>query len=594
MIVNENSSTMYSLQGLNNHIFSKISEQYWLSLYSDEIKKAHNSGRLHIHDAQVIGAYCCGWNLKQILLEGFNGVPGKPSSNPPKHFSSALSQAVNFIFTLQGETAGAQAYSNFNTLLAPFVRHDNLSFKQVKQEIQQFIFNLNISTRVGFQAPFSNITLDLDITKVNFTNEPVIIGGEYQSTFYKDYNNEAMWINQAIVEVLNEGDSDGAMLSYPIVTFNVSEDFPWKNKLGQLILETTARYGSFYFANYINSDYTESDITSMCCRLSINRKEIEKHLSEYTGGLDENDYNETHQKGGGFFGAAPNTGSIGVVTLGLPAIMHDNLQNNGDWDEFLKSVKNYMNIAMISLMKKRKVIENYADKGLYPYLSHYLRDIKKRTGNYFSQHFSTICPNGMHEALIVFGIKEGLNCNEGFKKAKELLKFMNEYSIILQKENKVLVNIEQSPAESAGVKLCIKSKIDPLNNGYYTNSTWFPSNTDIDLIEQIEKQGELNIYYTGGSSMHTYTDVDLIPIKNNISKIIMYAFKNTKLPYMTISPVFTVCNNCGRMPGKHETCLKCGSDKVNIYERIVGYYRTHTNWNEGRLKESSKRRYLEI
>jgi len=594
MAIHENSSTMYSLQGLNNHIFSSVSEKYWLSLYSDEIKNAFDNGRIHIHDLQVLGAYCCGWSLKDIIIEGFGGVSGKPSSAPPKHFSTALNQANNFLFTLQGESAGAQAFSNFNTLLAPFVRRDNLTFNEVKQEIQQFIFNLNISTRVGFQAPFSNLTLDLDATKTTFAEDPAIVGGQMINENYGGFSKEATWINQAIVEVLGEGDKDGAMLSYPIVTFNVTENFPWHNKLGRTILETTAKYGSFYFANYINSDYTDSDITSMCCRLRIDRKEIEKHLGDYTGGLQEDDYAETHQKGGGFFGAAPNTGSIGVVTLGMPSIMHDIITNEGGWDDFLVSVKKYMDLAMETLMKKRKVVEDYAEKGLYPYLAHYLSDVKNRTGHYFTQHFSTICPNGVHEALIEYGLEEGILCDEGMHKAEELLKLMNEYTVILQKENHVLVNLEQSPAESASIKMCRKSGVDPLNNGYYTNSTWQPANADMDVFDQINMQGKLNEYYTGGSSMHTYTQNDLVPIKNDLNKLIVYAFTETKIPYMTISPVFSVCENCGRIAGKHNICPKCGTDHIETYERVVGYYRAHKNWNKGKLQESNNRSYLDI
>lgn len=1231
MAVHENSSTMYSLQGLNNHLFSSVSEKYWLSLYSDEIKKAYNSGRLHIHDLQSIAAYCSGWDLKSLLLEGFGGVAGKPSSKPPKHLSSALNQANNFIFTVQGEFAGAIAFSNFNTLLAPFVREDNLSYNQVKQEIQQFIYNLNISTRVGFQclsedteilsengwvgyndlkvgdkiltfnmsskqfeykfeyketqnvfkeqyegkmvhisdglfgyvdhlvtpnhrvvvydkkndeyvfenaenikqcendiyiplpipaisdptyddmkgvgfvnipkddirfvdysgivwcpttengtviarrngkcfitgnSPFSNLTLDLDSSKVKFADEPCIVGGEMKEYSYGDCNKEATWINQAVVEVLSEGDADGAMLSYPIVTFNVTKDFPWQNKLGKTVLDATSKYGSFYFcldenhivytetgrkmlkdvtvtdkildnnnnyigilniirnkkdeylkittkdnktiksslnhrfpvlntennlkyvikkaeelsisdklmrnmyeiqlengliidsdnihlfevcdnngneiqlkefenvtdfvsikrkrdlikikdisdflfiperhktaikmltkipsninsdiyellgellgdgyvkqkdghitltnadteildffsekikelfdynvtigkagkslkaktvhlhsvhikeflkycglemanykhknipsqmftetdnhigallrgifdtdgsiglsnggsaiiklvmknekiikdiqvllallninssrkhresdycptlyitgynnilnfykkvgfriirkqeilkkycktaietkqlnrpyvgckiiskdeiknpeyekyfykkyeendrkyfriletddeklyyfvnsvvvknnvsldiikiehvyeninliditvnnkehlfmidggvithnSNYINSDYSESDILSMCCRLSINKKDIQKHLGEYTGGLSQTEYEKTHQKGHGFFGAEANTGSIGVVTLNIPAIMYDAKEKGGDWDEFLTLVKYYMDLAIEVLMKKRKVVEEYMEKGLYPYARHYLREVKKRTGHYFTQHFSTICPNGIHEALYIYGFKDGIMCDDGLNKAIELLKFMNEYTVELQKEFKVLINLEQAPAESAGVKLCQKSGVDPFGNGYYTNSSWQPAESKIDLIDLIDMQGKLNVYYTGGSSMHTYTDSDLVPIANDLQKIIMYAFTETKIPYMTISPVFSVCHKCGRMAGKHHICPKCGSKKIEIYERIVGYYRPHTNWNKGRLKESEKRNYLKL
>ena len=776
MAVHENSSTMYSLQGLNNHIFSSVSEKYWLNQYSDEIKEAFNTGRIHIHDLQSISAYCAGWDLKALLTEGFGGVSGKPASAPPKHLSTALNQANNFIFTIQGELSGAVAFSNFNTLMAPFVRVDNLSYNQVKQEIQEFIFNLNISTRVGFQclsedteiltadgwktyneitvgdniltykindaiieenevqnvfkekydgdmiqikeqlltpnhrciaydtknkkekfiyasnlynylhgsdedikfidysytecienlqnlyedleyktkkdrhfiipgysestdfvrsvgkitakdvmkvpysgvvwcpttengtviarrngkcfitgnSPFSNLTLDLDTTKVKFAEEPAVVGGELMDFTYADVNKEATWINQAIVEVLGEGDKDGAMLSYPIVTFNVTDEFPWHNKLGRTIQETTAKYGCFYFANYISSDHADGDITSMCCRLKINRKDIEKHLGEYTGGLESKEYDKAHQKGHGFFGASPNTGSIGVGTLGIPAIMYDTLEAGGTWDDFLQKIKYYMDLIMESLMKKRKIIEHRANQGLYPYLAHYLRDVKKRTGHYFTQHFSTICTNGVHEALYIYGLKDGIICEEGISKAEDLLKFMNDYTIELQKEHKVLVNLEQAPAESASIKMLNKSGIDPLNNGYWTNSTWQPSDAQIDLVDLIQMQARLNVYYSGGSSMHTYTQSDIVPVAQDLHKIIMYAFTETKMPYMTISPVFSVCEKCGRLPGKHEICPKCGSNHVNIYERIVGYYRPHKNWNQGKLKESKKRNYLDI
>jgi len=555
---------------------------------------------------------CAGWDLKEVITKGFGGVPGKPSSAPPKHFSSALSQANNFIFTLQGETAGAQAFSNFNTLMAPFVFYDNLSYKQVKQAIQEFIFNLNISTRVGFQAPFSNLTLDLDPSKTNYADDYVIVGGEMQEKQYKDFKRQSEWINTAIIETMEAGDANGAMLSYPIITFNVTKDFPWDNKFGDLLLKTTAKYGSFYFANYINSDYSSSDVTSMCCRLRIDRTEVEKHAKSLQG-LESEEYETSHQKGGGFFGAAPKTGSIGVVTLGLPAIMHDAYQHEihtakiykldtdtteqlmeDVWVTFLDKVKYYMDLAIESLEKKRKVIEQKADLGLYPYLKVYLADIKKKTGQYFAQHFSTICPNGFHEALIEWGLKDGMMSKKGQDYAEKLLKFMTEYSIILQKENRCLLNIEQAPAESAGVKLCTKSGIDPLNNGYYTNSTWLPADKPKDTFEQINIQGKLNEYYSGGSSLHTYTDADLVPIYKDLKKIILYAFENTKLPYMTISPVFSVCENCGRIPGRHSVCPKCSSEKMQTFSRVVGYYRAESNFNEGRRKEAEERYFPKI
>lgn len=604
MAVHENSSTMFSLQGLNHHIFSTLSSEYWLSLYSDEIVKAHNTGRMHIHDLSSISGYCCGWDLLDLIKKGFTGVPGKPSCGPAKHFATILNQANNFIFTLQGESAGAQAFSNFNTLIAPFIYYDNLSYKEVKQEIQSFVFNLNISTRVGFQAPFSNITLDLDPSKTHLAENWVWIAGEMKDKQYKDFVKEAEMVNMAFLEVMCEGDSDGAMLSYPIITINVTKDFPWESEFGDKLLEATAKYGNFYFANFINSEFAESDIRSMCCRLRINNKEIQNHIS----GLESKEYEKTHQKGGGFFGAEPKTGSIGVVTLGLPAIMydahsktlvktteHDSLLELETWHKFLSDVKDYMNLAIESLNKKRKVIEDLAyRKKFYPYTRFYLADVKERTGEYFAQHFSTICINGFHEALLILGVNGGMTSPQGVEYAEELLKFMNEYSVELQKKHRILINIEQAPAESAGVKMCQKSKVDPLNNGYYTNSTWFPADTYVDLYDQIKIQGKLNEYYTGGSSLHTYTDSDLLPVYKELKNIILFAFTETKLPYMTISPVFSVCEKCGRIPGRYKVCPKCDSKNIETYSRIVGYYRAESQFNQGRKKEAEKRKFVNI
>lgn len=592
MATKENSSTAFSLQGLNKHMFSSMSESYWLELLSPEIKTAYNRGRIHVHDLDVLGPYCEGWDLKELMIEGFKGVEGKPSSSPAKHFMSALNQSVNFVFTLQGEAAGAQAFSNFNTILAPFVRNDLLSYSQLKQAVQQFVFDMNISTRVGFQAPFSNITLDLDVTQTPMANDLVIIGGVPQSQTYREFQSEADMISKAILEVMLEGDAAGATHAYPILTFNVTEDFPWESELGDKILLLAAKYGSPYFANFINAENTDaSSIRSMCCRLRLDSTEIQKFIqSEYSGGLDSEDYEHSHVKGGGFFGAAPKTGSIGVVTLGLPGIMHDMIKTgNKSWELFLDMVKEYMDLSMEALQKKRKQIELWADNGLYPYTKYYLRDIKQRTGHYFSQHFSTICPNGFHEALLVFGISEGMNSKEGQNYAIELIEYMKNYAIKLQTINRVLVNIEQSPAESAGVKLCRKSGVDPLKNGYYTNSTWFPADTNIDTFDQLTIQGEINKAYTGGSSVHSYTDTDLLPVYKSLKEYIIWAFTNTTIPYLTISPVYSICDKCGRIAGRHLKCPKCSSEKIYTQSRVVGYYRIENNFNDGRKKEALNR-----
>lgn len=595
MAVHENSSTSYSLQGLNQFIHESVISKKWLRLYSDEIKKAHDTGRMHIHDLGSLSAYCLGHDLGMLIEEGFTGVPEKTCSGPAKHFGVALGQCFNFLYTLQGESAGAQAFSNFNTLLAPFIHYDELTYKQVKQSMQEFIYNLNVPTRTGFQAPFTNLTLDLDVTKTDFADRPAIIGGKPMEKTYREFQKEAMMINQAMIEIMEEGDAHGAMFPYPIITFNVTKDFPWKAKFGESLLRLTAKYGSPYFANYINSEYAESDITSMCCRLRLDKREIKKYLTEYTGGLEKEDYEKTHQRGGGFFGAAANTGSLGVVTLNLAALMKDAKDKavGDNWNEFLAEVQRYMDLAMESLLKKRREVELSCEDNLYPYTKYYLRHVKERTGHYFTQHFNTIAINAMHEALVLYGIPEGMNSKDGQELAYHLLTFMNNYSVRLQEKHKVLVNIEQAPAESAGVKLCKKSGIDPLGNGYYTNSTWFPADSSIDIMEQIHAQGKLNEKYTGGSVVHIYTDADLVPVYKDLQKIIEYAFTHTKLPYLTISPVFSVCPKCGRVAGKHETCPKCGG-AAEVYSRVVGYYRPVSQFNEGKKKEFKKRRFTKI
>ena len=581
------------LKTYNHRIVSITKLDNHEDVYDVTVDVHHN----FLLSAGVFVHNCMGHSLSQLLEDGFTGVPGKVSAKPAKHFSTALGQANNFLFTLQGEAAGAQAFSNFNTLLAPFVAIDELSYKEVKQQIQEFIFNLNTDVRVGFQAPFTNITLDMDVTKCAYAEEGIIVGGVTDFTKkYKEFQKEATWISQAFIEVMEEGDSKGAMFSYPIITFNVTADFPWRNKLGESLLKLVAKYGTPYFANYINSEFAASDILSLCCRLKIDKKEIARHLTEYTGGLEGEDYEKTHQKGHGFFGASPNTGSIGVVTLNIPAIAHDAVTENNTeyWDIFYDKIKYYMDLATESLLKKRKFIEQQCEEGLYPYTRFYLRHVKARTGHYFTQHFNTICTNGIHEALIILGIKDGIEDNGGHNIAYEILRFMNQYTLDLQKKHHILVNLEQAPAESAGVKLCKKSGVDPLGNGYYTNSSWLPADSSMDIYDQIIHQGKLNEFYTGGSSMHTYTDVDLVPVYKDLEKLIVYTFTHTKLPYMTISPVYSVCDSCGRIAGKHKKCPKCGSGKIEVFERIVGYYRSHSNWNTGRSKESKKRKYLKI
>jgi ribonucleoside-triphosphate reductase len=597
MAVHENASTNFSIQGLHQYLFESVIKKKWLNLFGDEIKKAYDKGFVHLHDLGYLGCYCGGWDLKQLLTEGFCGVDEKLTSKPPKHFDVALMQALNFLFTLQGEFAGAQAFSNFNTLLAPFVAKDDLTYKQVKNEIRKFIFNLNVSTRVGFQAPFTNLTLDMDVTKTKLAEEPVIIGGEpdFEHT-YGEYQKEAQWINQAIVEVFDEGDKNRSGFSYPICTLCVTDSFPWDSKLGESILKLTVKYGNFYFSNYINSDFSESDIKSMCCRLRINKKQVSEFLdSQCSGGLDEEDYEKTHQKGHSYFGAAENTGSLFVGTINLVAIMNDVVMHHTDhvWQYFLDELKHYMDITAEASMIRRKVVENFCELGLYPYTKYWLRHVKERTGHYFSQHFSTICPNGFHEAMIVYGKEKGMDDPSSWKLAEEMLKFMKDYSIELQKRHHVLFNIEQSPAESAGVKLCQKSGISPNNENYYTNSTWFPADSETDLFDIIKVQSKLNEYYTGGSVLHIYEDSDMTNYYKDIKKIIVYTFSETRLPFLTISPVYSVCPTHGRIAGIVKNCPHCGKELIS-YSRVCGYYRPIKNMNEGRRRETMKRHYFKF
>ena len=613
MLERENSSMAFSLQGLHNAIFSSGSEQYWKKIMPKEAIKAHDSGRIHLHDMAYIAPYCCGWDLKGLLEDGFqNGMKNKTDSAPASHFGAALGQMCNFIYTLQGESAGAQSFSNVNTLLAPFVKKDGLTYKQVKQRVQEHMHNLNTPTRVGYQCPFSNYTFDLDVTKTSIAADPVIIGGKYQDTTYSEYQTEARMIAEAFVEVMVEGDANKALFPYPIVTFNVSKDFPWTSKLGKLIAQATVKYGPFYFANFINSELAESDVKSMCCRLRLDMNSVAKHVES---GLNNEDLDKTHQRGGGFFGADPLTGSIAVATMSMPAIAKDALDEidkeydltkasklTEDYktsllDEMKYSIKRYMDMCMQAINLRRKTIEQYMELGLYPYMRFYMRNIKARTGKYFSQHFNTIGHNGMHEALLVLGYKGGITSEEGFAIAKDLLKFMNEYTIELQKEYGVLVNLEQTPAESAGVKLCRKSGIDPEEKGYYTNSTWFPAEYKVDPIELIMKQADLNKYYTGGSALHIYTFENLSESEEMIGRFISKMFTATNLPYLSISPVFSICTNseCEEKysTGEHYTCPHCGS-KAIPYARIVGYYRPIENWNDGRKEEQKRRKGLEL
>ena len=559
--VNENSNMTYSIQGLNNYIASEISKNYWLNkVYPADIRNAHISGDIHIHDLNIISVYCVGWDLKDLLMEGFRGVKGKIESAPPKHFRTALGQIVNFMYTMQGEAAGAQAFSNFDTLLAPFVRYDNLTYEQVKQAMQEFIFNMNVPTRVGFQTPFTNITMDLTVPSY-YAEQPVIIGGELMEETYKDFQKEMDMLNKAFFRSMMEGDNSGRVFTFPIPTYNITKDFDWDNKNLDGLWEMTAKYGIPYFSNFINSDMSPEDARSMCCRLRIDNRELE-------------------YRGGGLFGSNPLTGSIGVVTINLPRIA----QKSSSKEEFFKQLEEKMTLAKESLEIKRKLLEDYTEKNLYPYTKFYLRDIKARFGVYWKNHFSTIGLIGMNEACLNF-LNSDVGSFRGKHFALEVMDFMRAKILEFQKETGNNYNLEATPGEGTSYRL---AKCDRNKYPYYTNSTQLPVNYTDDIFEVLDHQDDLQTKYTGGTVVHIFAGeriYDLNTVKNLVKKIC----NNYKLPYFTFSPTFSTCPNHGYVAGEHFTCPECGSD-CEVYSRVVGYIRPVNQWNKGKQKEFSDRK----
>lgn len=560
--VNENSNMDYSIQGLNNYIASEISKKYWLNkVYNSEIRNAHLSGDIHIHDLNIISVYCVGWDLKDLLIEGFTGVKGKVESAPAKHFRSALGQVVNFMYTMQGEAAGAQAFSNFDTLLAPFIYYDNLDYAQVKQAIQEFVFNMNVPTRVGFQTPFTNITMDLTVPSY-YADLAVIIGGEPQEKTYKEFQNEMNMLNKAFFEVMMEGDNSGRVFTFPIPTYNITKDFDWDNQELNGLWEMTAKYGIPYFSNFINSDMNPEDARSMCCRLRIDNRELE-------------------YRGGGLFGSNPLTGSVGVVTINLPKIA-TSAKNKA---EFFEILADKMDIAKESLEIKRKILEDYTDKNLYPYTKFYLRDIKSRYGVYWKNHFSTIGLIGMNEACLNF-LNEDIGTQRGKNFALEVMDFMRERIIGYQKETGNNYNLEATPGEGTSYRL---AQLDNTKQyDYYTNSTQLPVNYTDDVFETLDHQDELQTKYTGGTVVHIFAGERITSIeatKNLVKKVC----SNYKLPYFTFSPTFSTCPNHGYISGEHFKCPTCGSD-CEVYSRIVGYIRPVSQWNRGKRQEFKERK----
>ncbi|MEM4701154.1 MAG: ribonucleoside triphosphate reductase [Candidatus Bathyarchaeia archaeon] len=578
--VKENSNMSYSLQGLNNYLSSTVIAKYWISrIYPPNVAEAHFSGDFHIHDLGVLGPYCVGWDIKDLLLTGFGGVPGKIESTPAKHFRTALGQVVNFFYTLQGEAAGAQAFSNFDTYLAPFIRYDGLSQKEVEQSLQEFFFNMNVPTRVGFQTPFTNVTLDLEVPEF-MKDEPVIIGGKVMDATYGDMEKEMEMFNLAFAEVLGKGDAKGRVFTFPIPTYCITKDFDWDSPVSQKIFEVAAKYGAPYFSNFVNSDMKPEDVRSMCCRLRIDNRELRK-------------------RGGGFFGANPLTGSIGVVTLNLPRIGY----LAKDEDEFFERLEALMELAKDSLEIKRKVLEQFTEKGLYPYSKRYLRGVKETFGKYWKNHFSTIGLVGMNEAILnLFGYS--IATPEGLEFAVKVLNFMREKLADFQEETGNIYNLEATPAEGASYRLARIDKrkypdIIVANEKYlakgaepfYTNSSQLPVDHDADLFEALEHQDKLQPLYTGGTVFHIYLGERLYSWKS-AAELIRKVTWNFRIPYFSLTPTFSVCPTHGYMSGEHKQCPKCGA-RCEVYSRVVGYLRPVDQWNDGKQAEFAIRRTFE-
>ena len=570
--VKENSNMGFSLQGLNNYLASEISKVYWLnSIYPEHIRKPYLNGDLHLHDLGSISVYCVGWDLFDLLVQGFKGVSGKVESKPPKHFRTALGQIVNFMYTMQGEAAGAIAFSNFDTLLAPFIRYDNLSYKEVKQAMQEFIFNMNVPTRVGFQTPFSNITLDLTVSP-NFKDSSIIIGGKVQKETYKEFQEEMNTFNKALFEVMYEGDASGRVFSFPIPTVNVTKDFDWENKDLEGLWKITAKYGVPYFSNFVNSDMKPEDARSMCCRLRL-------------------DLNELTRRGGGLFGANALTGSVGVVTINLPRLGY----TSSNVAEFKKKLRDLMDIARESLEIKRKILETLTDKDLYPYTKFYLRNIKALHGSYWKNHFSTIGIVGLNEAAEnLLGVN--LGDKKGNKFAEEILTFMREILISYQEETGNLYNLEATPAEGTSYRLAKKDKqlfpeIKTANEAgepYYTNSSQLPVSYTNDSFESLDLQDKLQTLYAGGTVIHLFIGEEISNTKS-VPNLVKKICETYRLPYFSITPTFSVCPECGYKAGRHDTCKSCEKE-CEVYSRVVGFLRPVKQWNDGKKNEFENRR----
>ena len=562
--VRENSNIGYSMSGLLMHVAGSVVANYTLDrIYPMEVADAHRNGDIHLHDLYFgITGYCAGWSLSKLLYEGFNGVPGIVESKPAKHLDTALLQMVNFIGTLQNEWAGAQAFNSIDTYLAPFVRKDKLDYQEIKQAIQKFVFNLNIASRWGGQSPFTNLTLDWTVPD-DLKKQPVVLGGKLLEETYDDYQKEMNLINKAFIEVLTEGDMNGRPFTFPIPTYNLTRDFDWETENARLLLEMTAKYGLAYFSNFINSDLNPSDIRSMCCRLRLNLRQLDRNIT------------------GGLFGSGDSTGSVGVVTMNMPRIAY--LSKNKD--DFFHRLEYLMGLAKISLEMKREIVEKNMQGGLLPYTKRYLGTLRN--------HFSTIGPVGMNEACLNL-LGKDIASEEGKSFAVETLKFMKAKLSDFQEETSHIYNLEAVPAEGTSYRLARidrRKYPDIITAGkevpYYTNSTLLPVNETEDVIEALEHQEELQTLYTGGTVFHIFLG-ERVSSGEAVMRLLKKVAYNTKLPYFTITPTYSICSDHGYLVGEHLRCPTCGKE-TEVYSRVVGYFRPVRNWNEGKQEEFRQR-----
>ena len=570
--VKENSTVTYSVGGLILHNSGAITANYWLSeIYDEEIANAHRQADIHIHDLSMLTGYCAGWSLKQLIQEGLGGISGKITSSPARHLSTLCNQMVNFLGIMQNEWAGAQAFSSFDTYLAPFVKVDNLSYREVKQCISSFVYGVNTPSRWGTQAPFSNITLDWTVP-ADLANLPCIVGGVEQDFCYRDCKKEMDMVNKAFIEIMVEGDANGRGFQYPIPTYSITDDFDWSDtENNRLLFEMTSKYGTPYFSNYINSDMQPSDVRSMCCRLRLDLRELRK-------------------KTGGFFGSGESTGSVGVVTINMPRIAY----LASDEQDFFKRLDHMMDIAARSLKVKRGIITKLLNEGMYPYTKRYLGT--------FENHFSTIGLVGMNEAgLNAKWIGKDMTSEETQEFTKRVLNHMRERLSDYQEEYGDLYNLEATPAESTSYRLAkhdrkrfpdIKTAGKPGDTPYYTNSSHLPVDYTADIFEALDTQDELQTLYTSGTVFHGFLG-EKLPDWQAAAKLVRTVAKNYKLPYYTLSPTYSICKTHGYLTGEQFVCPHCG-ETAEVYSRITGYYRPVQNWNEGKSQEYKNRKLYDL